>query len=64
MNDNINKFSDKAENYDKYRLGYSNEILKYFNEYNFSNDSIIADVGSGTGKLSKIFWIMVILYMQ
>jgi ubiquinone/menaquinone biosynthesis C-methylase UbiE len=55
MNDNINKFSDKAENYDKYRLGYSNEILKYFDKYNFSNDSIVADVGSGTGKLARLF---------
>ncbi len=55
MNDNINKFSDKAENYAKYRLGYSNEILVYLNEYNFSNNSIVADIGSGTGKLAKIF---------
>jgi ubiquinone/menaquinone biosynthesis C-methylase UbiE len=55
MNDNVNKFTDKAENYAKYRLNYPNEILNYFNDYNFSNDSIIADIGSGTGKLSKIF---------
>jgi ubiquinone/menaquinone biosynthesis C-methylase UbiE len=55
MNDNINKFSDKAENYAKYRLEYSNEILKCFSEYNFSKNSIIADIGSGTGKLTKIF---------
>jgi ubiquinone/menaquinone biosynthesis C-methylase UbiE len=55
MNDNINKFTDKAENYAKYRLDYPKEILEYFNDYNLSNDSIIADIGSGTGKLSKIF---------
>ena len=55
MNQNINKFSDKAENYAKYRLDYSNKILEYFSEYNFNNNSVIADIGSGTGKLSKIF---------
>jgi ubiquinone/menaquinone biosynthesis C-methylase UbiE len=55
MNDNINKFSDKAENYAKFRLGYSSEILKFFDDYGFNNNSIIADIGSGTGKLTKIF---------
>jgi ubiquinone/menaquinone biosynthesis C-methylase UbiE len=55
MNDNINKFTGKADNYAKYRIGYSNEILKYLNNYNFNNNSIVADIGSGTGKLTKIF---------
>jgi ubiquinone/menaquinone biosynthesis C-methylase UbiE len=55
MNDNIDKFTGKAENYAKYRLEYSNEILKYFKEYHFGKDSVIADIGSGTGKLTKIF---------
>ena len=55
MRDPIKNFSDKAENYDKYRMGYSKDILDYLAEYNFNNDSIIADIGSGTGKLSKIF---------
>jgi ubiquinone/menaquinone biosynthesis C-methylase UbiE len=55
MENNINKFADKAEYYDKYRINYSNKILDYFNEYNFCENSIIADIGSGTGKLAKIF---------
>ena len=55
MENNLNKFADKAENYDKYRLNYSIEILDCFNDYDFSKKSIIADVGSGTGKLAKIF---------
>jgi ubiquinone/menaquinone biosynthesis C-methylase UbiE len=55
MNDNLSKFSDKAENYAKYRLNYPVEILNYFKEFNFNDKSIIADIGSGTGKLSKIF---------
>jgi ubiquinone/menaquinone biosynthesis C-methylase UbiE len=55
MENNINKFTDKAENYDKFRLNYSIEILDCFYDYSFNKDSIIADIGSGTGKLAKIF---------
>jgi ubiquinone/menaquinone biosynthesis C-methylase UbiE len=55
MNDSINKFSDKAKDYAKYRLDYSVEILQFLNDYNFCINSVIADVGSGTGKLTKIF---------
>jgi len=55
MENNVDKFADKAENYDKYRLNYSNEILKCFYDYNFDKNSIIVDIGSGTGKLAKIF---------
>jgi ubiquinone/menaquinone biosynthesis C-methylase UbiE len=55
MNNNINKFTDKAENYAKYRLDYPIEILNYFYDYDFNKTSLIADIGSGTGKLSKLF---------
>jgi ubiquinone/menaquinone biosynthesis C-methylase UbiE len=55
MENNTNKFTDKADNYDKYRLNYPIEILDHFYDYNFSKKSIIADIGSGTGKLAKIF---------
>ena len=53
--DNTDKFSGKAENYDKYRQNYSIEILDCFRDYNFNENSVIADIGSGTGKLAKIF---------
>jgi len=55
MENNTNKFTNKAENYNKYRLNYSLEILNHLYDYNFSRNSIIADIGSGTGKLTRIF---------
>ena len=55
MNDNVNKFTEKADNYDKYRLDYSIEILKPLYHYNFNENSVIEDIGSGTGKLAKVF---------
>jgi ubiquinone/menaquinone biosynthesis C-methylase UbiE len=55
MKNSIGLFSDKAEIYNKYRLGYPNEILQYLYGYGFDSNSIIADIGSGTGKLTRIF---------
>ena len=55
MNENIQKYSDRAEKYEKSRPEYPTAILNYLLEYGFGKNSIIADIGSGTGKLSKIF---------
>ena len=55
MKENTERFSDRVDNYAKYRPGYSEKILGFLNEYNFSARSIIADVGSGTGKLAELF---------
>jgi len=55
MEDNTNRFSDKSENYAKYRPGYPVRILQFLKDYNFCDKSIIADIGSGTGILTKIF---------
>jgi SAM-dependent methyltransferase len=50
------RFSDRVENYIKYRPSYPQEIVEFLknNEILFP-DSVIADIGSGTGILSKIF---------
>jgi len=55
MKDSAERFSDRADNYAKYRPDYPTKIIEYLNEYNFSKHSIVADVGSGTGKLTEIF---------
>ena len=55
MESNIDKFTGKAENYEKFRPSYPIEILNSFYDYNLNQNSIIADIGSGTGKLTKIF---------
>ncbi len=49
-------FSDRVENYIKFRPGYPKEILDVLaEECDLSGDSVIADAGSGTGILSEMF---------
>ena len=51
---NIKKFDGKGENYSKYRPTYPKEFIDYINSIDgLNDDSIIADIGSGTGILSK-----------
>ncbi len=50
------RFTGKAAVYAKYRPTYPKEILKILgDQIGFTKDSIVADIGSGTGILSKIF---------
>jgi len=52
----VERFSSRVENYIRYRPGYPAEILSALrSECGLSPDSVIADVGSGTGKLSELF---------
>ena len=51
------RFTDKAQKYEKYRPSYPNEsvsiIMKECN-FNLDNDIIIADIGAGTGKFTEL----------
>ncbi|WP_077617528.1 class I SAM-dependent methyltransferase [Bacillus sinesaloumensis] len=48
------KFTDKAEIYAKYRPSYPLEYIEYLiSESGLNEDSLIADIGSGTGILSR-----------
>ena len=50
------RFSNRVENYIKYRPHYPGEILDYLSDKGIlKKDSDIADVGSGTGILSELF---------
>jgi len=50
----MDKFTDKAEVYAKYRPSYPREYIEYLiTEAGLNQDSIIADIGSGTGILSR-----------
>ncbi|MFX0166111.1 MAG: class I SAM-dependent methyltransferase [Candidatus Hodarchaeota archaeon] len=50
------RFSSRVENYIKYRPDYPPIIIEFLIKNNIlSNKSIIADIGSGTGILSKYF---------
>lgn len=50
------RFSNRVGNYIKYRPGYPADIIKYLcSKRIMNNNSVIADIGSGTGKLTQIF---------
>ena len=56
MQDPVTRFSNRVENYAKYRPGYPAELVTILNsECGLTESSLIADVGSGTGILSKLF---------
>lgn len=50
------RFSNRVENYVRYRPGYPNEVVECLkDEIGLRASSIIADVGSGTGISTKLF---------
>lgn len=52
--DNTRKFSGIAREYTQSRPGYAAALLDcLFENYGFSASSVVADVGSGTGKFAK-----------
>jgi ubiquinone/menaquinone biosynthesis C-methylase UbiE len=56
MTDSVTRFSSRVENYAKYRPTYPTALIDILNsECGLTPDSVIADVGSGTGILSKLF---------
>ena len=56
MKETVERFSNRAESYARYRPGYPPEILELLaTQCALSPQSVVADVGSGTGKLSEIF---------
>lgn len=64
MTTNVNKpdlnsttrFSDRVDNYVKYRPGYPPGVLEFLaNELKLTPSAVIADLGSGTGISAKLF---------
>jgi len=50
------RFSSRVENYIKYRPSYPLKIIEFLKKKNVLTDNtVIADIGSGTGILAKIF---------
>jgi SAM-dependent methyltransferase len=50
------RFTGRADVYDTYRPGYPPEILSPLREaYGLSPSHVVADVGSGTGRLTEVF---------
>lgn len=56
MTDSTTRFSNRVENYVKYRPGYPKEILQLFrDEMELTGSSVVADIGSGTGISARLF---------
>lgn len=56
MDDSTQRFSSRVENYIKYRPGYPDAIIETLrDECGLVVDSVVADVGSGTGILTGMF---------
>ena len=54
--DPTKRFSNRVENYIRYRPGYPAELIGWLrDEWHLTKDTTIADVGSGTGKLAELF---------
>jgi ubiquinone/menaquinone biosynthesis C-methylase UbiE len=56
LKDPKTRFSDRVDRYIKYRPGYPQDLINFLKEKKIlSSNSIIADIGSGTGILSELF---------
>lgn len=56
MGNSTTRFSDRVDNYIKYRPGYPPEIIDYLKAQDILKaDSVIADIGSGTGISTEMF---------
>jgi SAM-dependent methyltransferase len=56
MSDTVERFSNRVANYVKYRPGYPAEMLGLFrDEMRLTPESVIADLGSGTGLSARLF---------
>lgn len=56
MSDPVERFSDRVDNYVKYRPHYPTEIIDCLSdEIGLTRDSLIADIGCGTGISSELF---------
>ena len=56
MSESVERFTSRVETYAKYRPGYPVEIIDLLKrECGLTPESIVADIGSGTGKSSEPF---------
>ena len=52
----LERFSNRVENYVKYRPTYPAEVLRTFeNEMNLQKTHVVADIGAGTGISARVF---------
>lgn len=52
----LTRFSDRVVNYINFRPGYPDSVVAHLkSEFQLTDESLVADIGSGTGKLSDVF---------
>ncbi|MEH6308540.1 class I SAM-dependent methyltransferase [Olivibacter sp. CPCC 100613] len=64
---NIDRFNLRADNYDKYRPGYPQALLRFIYEHNsLHKQSVIAELGAGTGILTEelVKWACTIIAIE
>ncbi|GAA3965809.1 class I SAM-dependent methyltransferase [Mucilaginibacter dorajii] len=55
-NNSTTRFSNRVDDYVKYRPGYPTEIISFLRDgYDLSADKLIADIGAGTGISTGLF---------
>lgn len=55
-NDSTTRFSNRVDDYVKYRPAYPSSIVDFLQDkYGITPDAIVADIGSGTGISSRLF---------
>jgi len=56
FSDSTQRFSDRVQDYQKYRPTYPREFVDWLrSHYGLTSDSVIVDVGSGTGISAQLF---------
>ena len=56
MSNSTTRFSDRVEDYVKYRPHYPEAVLSYLQDtYQFTPSRVVADIGSGTGISTELF---------
>jgi SAM-dependent methyltransferase len=56
MTDSTRRFTGRVEDYARYRPGYPPELIDLLRrECGLTEDTVVADVGSGTGNLARLF---------
>lgn len=56
MGGSVRRFTNRVENYSKYRPGYPQDVISLLaSDCGLTPDSSVADIGSGTGILSELF---------
>lgn len=55
VRDSVRRFDDRAGDYVRARPGYPAEVVALLEQHGLPRGATVADIGSGTGKLSQVF---------